>query len=161
MRLRRPGRSTRFVPVLLLAVRFFSSTAAAQSKPDFSGTWKPLQPSVQITIAQDGPSFVVTTAHAGGSSETLTYRLDGYESRNTTKDVTGTIWTHVSQATWMNSAVVVTTTTNRESGGKWEWMRVYSLKSDGQLSVTTFDGVLHDARLMDTSTVSYAKVSQR
>jgi hypothetical protein len=161
MMLRRPDRSTRFVPVLLLAVRFFSSTAVAQSKPDFSGTWKPLQPSAQITIAQDGPSFVVTTARADGSSESLTYRLDGYESRNTTKDVTGAVWTHVSQATWMNSAVVVTTTTNRESGGKWEWMRVYSLKSDGQLSVTTFDGVLHDARLMDTSTVSYGKISQR
>ena len=87
--LRRPDRSTRFVPVLLLALRFFSSTAFAQSKPDFSGTWKPLQPSAQITIAQDGPSFVVTTARADGSSETLTYRLDGHESRNTTTDITG------------------------------------------------------------------------
>ena len=160
MMLRRPDQSTRFVPVFLLALGFFSSTAAAQSKPDFSGTWKPLQQSGQVTIAQDGPSFVVTTTRADGSSETLAYRLDGSESRNATTDVTGTVWTHVSRATWMNSAVVITTTTNRESGGKWEWMRVYSLKSDNQLSVTTFDGVLHDARLMDTSTVSYGKVSR-
>jgi hypothetical protein len=161
MMLRRPDRSTRIVPVFLLALRFFSSTAAAQSKPDFSGTWKPMQQSAQVTIAQDGPLFAVTTARADGSSETLTYRLDGSESQNTTTDVTGTVWTHLSRATWMNSAVVVTTTTNRESGGKWEWMRVYSLKSDDQLSVTTFDGVLHDARLMDTSTVSYGNASRQ
>ena len=163
MMLRRPDWSTRFVPVFLLALCFFSSTAAAQSKPDFSGTWKPLRQSEQVTIAQDGPLFAVTTSRADGSSETLTYRLDGSESRNTTTDVTGTVWTHLSRATWMNSAVVVTTTTipPPENGGKWEWMRVYSLESDGELSVTTFDGVLRDVRFMATITVSYGKVSQR
>jgi hypothetical protein len=61
----------------------------------------------------------------------------------------------------MNSAVVITTTTSRDNGGGWQWMRVYSLKGDGELSVTTFDGVLHDARLMDTVTVFYEKVSQQ
>ncbi len=91
MLLRRPGRFTRSVPVLLLALRFFSSTAVAQSKPDFSGTWKSFQPSAKITIAQDGPSFVVTTTFADGSSETLTYRLDGRESRNTVKGATGEV----------------------------------------------------------------------
>jgi hypothetical protein len=152
------GRLTQFVPVLLITMHF-SSSAVAQLKPDFSGTWKPLGPSAQITIAQDGPAFIVTIAGAHRSTETFTYRLDGPESRNTTKHVTGAVSTYVSQATWMNSAVVITTTTIREDGGKWQWMRVYSLKSDGQLSVTTFDGVKHDARLMDTSTVLYEKVS--
>lgn len=166
MMLSRPSRSVQIIPVLLLALRFFSSTAVAQSKPDFAGTWKPLPASAQITsaqitIAQDGPSFVVTTTFEDGSSETLTYRLDGRESRNTVKDATGTVWTHVSKTTWMNSAVVITTTTNPENGGKWEWMRVYSLESDGQLNVTTFDGVLRDARFMATTTISYGKVSQR
>jgi hypothetical protein len=161
MLLRRPGRFTRSVPVLLLALRFFSSTAVAQTKPDFSGTWKSLQPSAEITIALDGPSFVVTTAHADGSSETLTYRLDGYESRNTVKGATGEVWTHVSKATWMSSAVVITTTTSRDNGEKFDWMQVYSLNEDGQLSVTAFDGVIYDDRLMDTSTVLYGKVSQR
>jgi hypothetical protein len=168
MMLSRPSRPVQIIPVLLLALRFFSSTAVAQSKPDFSGTWKPLPASAQITsaqitIAQEGPSFVVTTAFADGSSETLTHRLDGRESRNTVKDATGTVWTHVSKATWMNSAVVITTTTipPPENGGKWEWMRVYSLESDGELSVRTFDGVLRDVRFMATITVSYGKVSQR
>jgi hypothetical protein len=154
-----PGRLTQFVPLLLVAL-LFSSSASGQMKPDFSGAWKPPGPSAQINIAQDGPVFVVTIAGARGRSETHTYQLDGAESRNTTKDVAGAVWTHVSQANWMNSAVVVTTTTIRADGGKWQWMRVYSLRSDGELSVTTFDGVLHDARLMDTSTVIYEKVSQ-
>jgi hypothetical protein len=156
-----PVRLKPFVPVLLVALCFFSSSAFAQLKPDFSGTWKPAAPATQINIVQDGPAFAVTIAGAHGRTETLTYQLDGVERRNTTKDVAGAVWTHVSQATWMNSAVVITTTTIRADGGQWQWMRVYSLKGDGQLSVTTFDGVLHDARLMDTSTVSYEKVSQR
>jgi hypothetical protein len=155
------GGLTQFVPVLLVALPFFSSSAVAQWKPDFSGRWKSPGPAAQINIAQDGPAFVVTIAGAHGNTETLTYRLDGAESRNTTRDVTGAVWTHVSRATWMNSAVVITTTTSRDSGGGWQWMRVYSLKGDGELSVTTFDGVLHDARLMDTSTVFYEKVSQQ
>jgi hypothetical protein len=155
------SRLTQFVRLLLVALPFFSSSAVAQLKPDFSGRWKSPGTSAQINIAQDGPAFVVTSAGAHGNTETLTYRLDGAESRNTTRDVTRAVWTHVSQATWMNSAVVVTTTTSRDDGGKWQWMRVYSLKGDGELSVTTFDGVLHDARLMDTSTVFYEKISQR
>jgi hypothetical protein len=160
MILRCPCRLTQFVPVLLVALHFFSPSAVGQLKPDFSGMWKPPGPSAQINIVQDGPAFVVTIAGAHERTETHTYQLNGAESRNTTKDVAGAVWTHVSQANWMNSAVVVATTTIRADGGKWQWMRVYSLRSDGQLSVTTFDGVLHDARLMDTSTVIYEKVSQ-
>ena len=61
----------------------------------------------------------------------------------------------------MNSAVVITTTTISPDEGQWQWMRAYSLKGDGQLSATTFDGVLRDERFMATSTVSHEKVSQR
>jgi hypothetical protein len=156
----RARRLRQLVPVLL-AVGFSSSSAFAQSKPDFSGTWKPRGPSAQINIVQDGSAFVVTIASADGRTETLAYQLNGVETRNTTRGVTGAVWTHASQATWMNSAVVINTTTTAPTGGQWQWMRVYSLKRDGELSVTTFDGVLQDARLMATSTVSYERVSQR
>ncbi len=61
----------------------------------------------------------------------------------------------------MSSAVVITTTTSRDNGEKFDWMQVYSLNEDGQLSVTAFDGVIYDDRLMDTSTRLYGKLSSQ
>jgi len=139
------------------------SAAVAQSKPNFTGTWQTLEPSVQdaqahLMIAQDGSAFVVTDTGADGSPEKLTYRLDGSDSANNTKTATGGLWIQVSQAKWVNAAIVIVTTINDDYGRTWEEMRVYSLNPEGRLSVTTFDGILTDAKTTATTTRLYEKL---
>ena len=88
----------------------------------------------------------------------LVYRLDGSDSRNETTTVTGEKWAHVSRARWVGPAVVITTTTTRESTGRsWDWMTTYFLTADGNLSVATLDGVLTSDQAMDLRTVSFRK----
>jgi hypothetical protein len=139
------------------------SAAVAQSKPNFTGTWQILESSAKdaqahLMIAQDGSAFVVTDTGADGSPEKLTYRLDGSDSANKHKDSNRKTLDQVSQAKWVNAAIVIATTINDDHGGTWEGMQVYSLNPEGRLSVTTFDGILTNATLMATTTRLYEKL---
>jgi len=90
--------------------------------------------------------------------EKSNFRLDGSESVNNVTTATGATWTRASRANWVNSALVITTTTTTDTGAQWEWMQVYLRDPQGNLSVTTIDGVVNDANAMSASTILYDRV---
>ena len=55
------------------------------------------------------------------------------------------------------SALVITTTTTRETGQSWDWMTIYRRSSDGNLHVTTLDAILNSGpyNAMGMSIVEY------
>jgi hypothetical protein len=150
----RSNQLCRFVATVLLAFSVTSS-AYGQSRPNLSGRWQSIDQPAQINVEQDDRLFIVSTIEGGGRMKNLSYRLDGSESSNTVITATGGTWTHTSRATWVNSALAITTTTATETGARWEWMQVYLLDPRGHLSVTTIDGIITDARAMSVSTFVY------
>jgi hypothetical protein len=134
---------------LLLASGLFG-----QERPNFSGVWVSAEsPSRILTISQDGFRLMETDSSQG---DTLTYRLDGGESRNETKTAQGQTWRHVSKVQWIGAALVITTTTSVETGGPWEWMKIYTLAPEtGALQVTTIDEVLTGGPYMDVNTGTF------
>lgn len=105
---------------MIVAYSVILSTAAAQERPDFSGTWtladdvagqksKPAPGfGAEITIWHDGNTFTVTRVFTGGGA-TVTHALDGTETRSRTpgrlcEGDSQSVWT----AAWHDSAVVTT-----------------------------------------------------
>ena len=103
----------------------------------FSGTWLATPGPQKLVITHDDTQFMVTDARG----RPWIYRLDRSESRNETTSVTGEKWTHVSQAKWVSSALVITTITTRAAGQRWDWMTIYTRDGEGNLQVTTLDSV--------------------
>src|SRR5215475_3899767 len=105
----------------------------AQDKPSFKGTWVSSErPLPALTITQDDSRLTQS-----GPEGTLTYQLDGSDSRNETKTVLGEKWIHISKIKWIGSALVISTTTTPELGGSWDWMKIYTLDETGTLKITT------------------------
>jgi len=127
---------------------------APAAQPDFSGTW--IVPDRQLVITQDAAQITITETRAGREQRSV-YRMDGFPSTNETLTVQGEKWTNVSQAQWVTSALVIITTTTREStGGSWDWMMIYHL-SDTGLHVTTFDATLTAGPMTAMETVAFTK----
>ncbi|HEY6347436.1 MAG TPA: hypothetical protein VIY49_38600 [Bryobacteraceae bacterium] len=123
---------------------------SAQDKPNFKGTWVSERQPQTLTITQDALRLTQT-----GPEGTLTYQLDGSDSRNETKTVLGEKWIHISKIKWVGSALVITTTTTPQTGGSWDWMKIYTLSQTGTLKLTTVDGVLSDRLYMNVNTVTF------
>jgi hypothetical protein len=119
--------------------------------------WKAVDQQETLRIVQDASRLLVTQTR-GRLEHKLEYRLDGSDSRNETRTVTGEKWMHLSRARWVGAAVVITTTTTRESTGRsWDWMSTYFLSSDDNLSVATLDAVLTSDQVMDLRTVVFTR----
>ena len=104
------GMPTRTLAAACLAL-VFAHAAAAQDRPDFSGTWvasgdssavnaagKPLPPvwGAQFTIEHQGPALTVRRTFTGGPA-VIAYKLDGSE---TTSRMPGRLCEADSGATW-------------------------------------------------------------
>ena len=149
MRLIRSAGSLVVMTILLTA------STPAQERADLSGNWVGGPNGQRLVIKQDAAQLTVTD----GRGRVLVYRLDASESRNETTTVTGEKWTHVSQAKWVSSALVVTTKTTRAAGQNWDWMTIYRRDGQGNLLVTTLDAVTDPGPFMAMSmlTVEYQK----
>ena len=105
---------------VIAAYTVILSTAGAQERPNFSGTWTLAEDAAgqkskpapgfgpQITIWHDGNTFTVTRVSSGGGA-TVTHALDGRETRSQTpgrlcEGDSQSVWT----AGWQDSAVVTT-----------------------------------------------------
>jgi len=134
-------------------VTMLTASGMAQERASFAGTWTAVTGPQRLAIEQSIAQLVVTDARG----QKLTYRLDGSESRNETFTVRGEKWTHVSQARWVSSAVVITTTTTREAGQHWDWLTIYRRDGSGNLQVTTLDAVTDPGpfNAMALTTTSY------
>ena len=125
----------------------------AQDRASFAGTWVGVSVAQRLVIAQDAKQLSVTDARGA----VLVYQLDGSPSRNQTQTVRGTAWTLVSTAKWVSSALVITTTTTRETGQSWDSMTIYRRSTDGNLHVTMLDAILNSGphNAMGMYTVEY------
>ena len=105
--------------------------AAAQSKPNFSGTWIDPEGNAE-TIVHDEKSIAFNHGSQGGHHE-FTYKLDGTESRNVLK-VHGTEQiVSIARARWEGPAIVIEESTTYPDGRKSEKRRTLSLNGSGEL----------------------------
>ena len=122
------------------AVVLMAAGLAAQAKPNFAGDWMMVgpdgrgNPGATLTITQSAGA--ITLADTGGGQAptpgTLTYKLDGSDSRNTVAGRGGGAPTEqVSKAMWAGNKIVVTTAT-----GSGEERRTFSM-DDADLVIET------------------------
>jgi hypothetical protein len=129
------------------AIILTAVSIGAQAKPDFSGKWvmdpppaaapagnaggargggaAGFQPGFgpEFTVKQDAKALVITR---GGQTGTLTYNLDGTESKNpVTRD--GQKQEQIARATWEGDKLVIATEVNFQ-GNTAEQRRVLSLE---------------------------------
>ena len=105
--------------VTAAAIVALAAVVSAQ-KPDFSGTWT-LDPGAvpsagEAAVLGSGPARVKQTADAltiertvGGANVTLTYKLDGTESRNVTMSRAGQPADSMSIAKWDGPTLTIVT----------------------------------------------------
>ena len=122
------------VGIMAAAIFAVAAVAFAQAKPDFSGTWT-LDPEASGMPAGgggggrgggalgNGPATVKQTAATltiertmGENKVTLTYKLDGTESKNTMMGRGGTPTESVSVAKWDGGKLTITT--KQDMGGQ-------------------------------------------
>ena len=141
--------------VLALLVLYAPQTQPI-NKPPLAGQWISGEAD-RLQIKLDGQSLTVTGTYR---REPLTYKLDGSPSRNVTVTAAGEQWKHESLARWVGNAVLIVTTTTRQTGQSWEWLTIYSMDSGGGgLTVVTVDHFHEDDGGMVTRQKSYRRSS--
>jgi len=139
---------------VIAAAIFTMTTVAWAQKPDFSGTWT-LDPTSAPAAGGEGggrggggalgngPTTVKQTADTltiertmGGAPVTLTYKLDGTESRNMMMSRDGQSADAVSTAKWDGPKLTIVT--KREMGGQvTEFTQVWTLEGSTLTVETT------------------------
>ena len=92
-----------------LAVAFVTGVSA-QDKPNFAGTWKPVDSFNKTRITVEGSKMTVTITLAGNSDSTV-YMLDGTPSTKTMKGPGGKPIEQVYTSKWEGNVLVTTITT--------------------------------------------------
>ena len=133
----------RLACILVFTALSFGGDAAAQARPDFSGTWAAIDS--LITVRQDGRVMTISEG-----TDVRVFNLDGSESRFA-KD--GTQYT--ARARWVGNALVVAITTEGRIGN-WEDLQVFSLDHGPKLNVV-YVGTQSTSPMMFTQTRTYAK----
>ncbi len=134
------GAMKRILSTVLACMTLVAATAAAQDKPDFTGTWKLVGDAAdmftasQIVVAKDATLLSVTTTGQMGDFKT-TYKLDGTESRSPL-DFQGTTIDRMTKATW-NGAKLTLSAVSDMGGQTIEIKSVVSAGADGTMIVET------------------------
>ena len=92
-----------------LAVAFVAGMSA-QDKPNFAGTWKPVDSFNRTRITVEGSRMTVTITLAGNSDSTV-YMLDGTPSTKTITGPGGKPIEQVYTSKWEGNVLVTTITT--------------------------------------------------
>jgi hypothetical protein len=130
----------KFLTVLLVAATAIVSPLAAQSHPDFTGTWiidAKAAPagitSMTMTVKQDPKTINVVTdinTTMGAQKVTNVFNLDGSESKNSMSGPAGTIET-TSTVAWEGAVMVVATKASVQ-GQEISQNDKWSLGADGK-----------------------------
>jgi hypothetical protein len=130
---------TRVMPAVLVLLAF-AAPAAAQDKPDFTGTWKlvgeagDMFTAGQIVVAKDATLLTVTTTGQMGEFKT-TYKLDG-TSGSSPLDFQGNTIDRTTKMAWNDNKL--TLTADSDMGGQaFEVKSVISAGPDGTMIVET------------------------
>jgi hypothetical protein len=100
---------TRAILSAALAVAFVAG-ASAQDRPNFAGTWRPVDSFNRTTITVEGNKMTVTVTLAGNSDSNV-YMLDGTPSKNPIRLQGGKVLEQVYTSKWEGSVLVTTITT--------------------------------------------------
>jgi hypothetical protein len=131
---------TRILSTLLACLALVAASAAAQDKPDFTGTWKLVGDAAdmftpsQMVVAKDATLLTVTTTGQMGEFKT-TYKLDGTESRSPL-DFQGTTIDRLTKATWNDKKLTLSAVSDM-GGQAFEIKSVVSAGADGTMLVET------------------------
>lgn len=124
----------------VLALSFLVVSAAAQEKPDFSGTWKlageaPDQfTPTQIVVAKDATMLTVTTTGQMGEFKT-TYKLDGTAGPSPL-DFQGNMIDRTTKMAWNDNKLTLTASSDM-NGQAFEIKSVISSGPEGTMVVET------------------------
>lgn len=125
---------------LLVALMLVAAAAAAQDKPDFTGTWKlsgeapdQFTPS-QIVVAKDATLLTVTTSGQIGEFKT-TYKLDG-TSGSSPLDFQGNMIDRTTKMTWNDRNLTLSAASDM-GGNAFEVKSVISEGPDKTMIVET------------------------
>ena len=112
-----------------LAVAFVAGVSA-QDKPNFAGTWKPVDSFNRTKITVEGSKMTVTITLAGNSDSTV-YMLDGTPSKKTMKGQGGQPVDQVYTSKWEGNVLVTEITTP----GPNPMIEKRSIEADGTMKV--------------------------
>ena len=100
---------TRLILSAALAVAVVAGVSA-QDKPNFAGTWKPVDSFNRTRITVEGSKMTITITLAGNSDSTV-YMLDGTPSKKTMPGPGGKTLEQVYTSKWEDNVLVTTITT--------------------------------------------------
>jgi hypothetical protein len=130
----------RILSALLASLMLVAASAAAQDKPDFTGTWKlqgeatDMFTATQIVVAKDATTLTVTTTGQMGEFKT-TYKLDG-SAGSSPLDFQGNTVDRTTKMAWNDNKL--TLTADSDMGGQaFEVKSVVSAGPDGSMIVET------------------------
>lgn len=129
----------RTVSRTLIAICILTTSAFAQKRPDFSGSWVVTSPKdtagQERLITQTAKSITIERVVAGGGSRKTTYELDGIERQVPVPrqpDIKMMV-----KASWEASTIVVITNIAYPEGRKTQSKDVWSIDAKGQLVIDT------------------------
>lgn len=174
-------------PILVLTVLAFAPEAAAQAKPDFSGTWtlasstapdsaanpgraSDLMFGMKAVVVQNATTLTITTTRSS-RSDRFVLSLDGSESRNTYKESASRTWALVSRAKWVNNTLIISTVVEtvtspdgvvfRDTTGASERIMRWSMSTSGDLTMETTALHMVDAAAGAQGPTTYGLVYKR
>ena len=109
-----------------------------------------------LTIRQTASEFVYETAVRSMRGPQAAYRLDGTESKSVFTAGNGESWTRTSKAAWVSRALLVITTTFRQTG-KCVEMETYSIDGSGNLVIVSVVDNKYPSGTTSTLTATYRK----
>jgi hypothetical protein len=150
----------RTLSLAVACLALVATAAAAQDKPDFTGTWKlagqaPDQfTPTQIVVSRDATVMTVTTTGEMGEFKT-TYKLDGTPGPSPL-DFQGNLIDRTTQATWTDNVLTLVSTSDM-GGQAFEVKSVISAGPDGTMVVETTLPDFQGGGAPITSKASYKK----
>jgi hypothetical protein len=120
------------------AIVLLAAAAAAQNKPNFTGTWaivseKKESRQTDQVVGQTATTLAIGHASEGGRHQAV-YRLDGTENKNVISSHGGQI-VSISKASWTGDKLTITTATTYPNGRKRDDKQIWSLDAEGRLIV--------------------------
>ena len=122
----------------VLALAFAVGLSAQTTHPDFSGHWVMISPypGNEHVIRQDVTALTMGPAVEGKMGPTITYKLDGSESKTPMKVYESEL-VMVSKASWKGEQLVITSTSSTVPSGviKFSQTLTVYLNEQGQLVI--------------------------
>ncbi len=124
---------------LSVGLALCASIAAAQGKPNFSGTWEPIEAGSIQTVTHTNDTLTIGHASEGGGHG-FTYKTDGSENHSTLMNVKS-----VAIVSVKGDTLTIARVDNYPDGRVRENTQVWSLNAEGHLVIESKDGLKGEA----------------